>query len=256
MLFCEIQFALSQAPIIWCDNISALALASNPIYHARTKHIEIDYHFVREKVINRDIMLKFISTHDQLADVFTKGLSSARFLLLRSKLMVVSSPISLRGAVRESSSPTHVAASVASSHAEMLAATAIVAASHVASKASPHATPLAATSPIMPHNDSTTISTPAHVNSTASICQFPSIDKANNDTAVDYIPNIAPGSTIRQDTTYHASHYGLTTNAAIYDRKPNHPQGKSSFTRSCASVERKEDQRSSHVKPLFPQSAL
>jgi len=143
-----------------------------------------------------------------------------------------------------------------SSHAEMLAATAIMTASHVATKASLHAAHLATTSPIMPHNDSTTISTPAHVNSTTSICQFPSIDKANNDTTVDYIPNIAPGSTIRQDTTYHASHYGLTTNAAIYDRKPNHPQGKSSFTRSCASVERKEDRRSSHVKPLFPQSAL
>jgi hypothetical protein len=166
--------------------------------------------------------------------------------------------------VRESSSPTHEATSVASSHAAtegsshamMLATTAIVAASHLATKASPHAAPLAATSPIMPHNDSTTISTPAHVNSIASICQFPSIDKSNNDTAVDYIPNIASGSTIRQDTTYHASYYGLTTNAAIYDRKPNHPQGKSSFTRSCASVERKEDRRSSHVKPLFPQSAL
>jgi hypothetical protein len=108
----------------------------------------------------------------------------------------------------------------------MLAATAIMTASHVATKASLHAAHLATTSPIMPHNDSTTISTPAHVNSTTSICQFPSIDKANNDTTVDYIPNIAPGSTIRQDTTYHASHYGLTTNATIYDRKPNHPQGK------------------------------
>jgi hypothetical protein len=246
MFFCEIRYALSQAPIIWCDNISVLALASNLIYHAHTKHIEIDYHFVREKVINRDIMLKFISTHDQFANVFTKRLSFARFFLLRSKLMAVSSLISLRGAIRESSSPTHV----------LLAATAILAASHVATKASPHAAPLAATSPIMPNNDFTTISTSAQVNSTAFICQFPSIDKANNNTAVDYIPNIASGSTIRQDITYHASHYGLTTNAAIYDRKPSHPQGKLSFTRSCASVERKEDRRSSHVKPRFPQSAL
>jgi hypothetical protein len=103
MLFCEIQFSLLHAPVLWCDNISALALASNPVYHARTKHIEIDYHFVREKVLNRDILIKFISTHDQLADIFTKSLSSARFLLLRSKLMVISSPISLRGAVREAS---------------------------------------------------------------------------------------------------------------------------------------------------------
>jgi hypothetical protein len=97
MLFCEIQFSLSTAPTIWCDNMSVLALASNPIYHARTKHIEVDYHFVREKVLNQDILVKFISTHDQLADLFTKGLSSARFSFLRSKLMVVPSPISLGG---------------------------------------------------------------------------------------------------------------------------------------------------------------
>ena len=82
MLFCESQFSLLHAPVLWCDNISALALASNPVYHARTKHIEIDYHFVREKVLNRDILIKFISTNDQLADIFTKSLSSARFLLL------------------------------------------------------------------------------------------------------------------------------------------------------------------------------
>jgi hypothetical protein len=101
MLFCEIQFHLSCAPTIWCDNVSALALATNLVYHARTKHIEIDYYFVWEKVLNQDIILKFISTHDQIANIFTKGLSSTRFLQLRSKLMVVSTPISLRGADRE-----------------------------------------------------------------------------------------------------------------------------------------------------------
>jgi hypothetical protein len=108
MLFCEIKFSLSTTPTIWCDNLSALALASNLVYHARTKHIEIDYHFVREKVLNHDILLKFISAHDQLAYLFTKGLSSARFSFLRSKLMVVPPPISLRGVVREhSSNPSH-----------------------------------------------------------------------------------------------------------------------------------------------------
>jgi hypothetical protein len=89
MLFKEISIPLTMAPVLWCDNLSALALASNPVFHARTKHIEVDYHFVREKVLNRDIIVKFISTHDQVADVFTKGLSSARFLFLKSKMMVV-----------------------------------------------------------------------------------------------------------------------------------------------------------------------
>ena len=89
MLFQEIQISLKVAPVLWCDNVSTLALASNPVFHARTKHIEVDYHFVREKVVNRNIIVKFISTLDQVADIFTKGLSSSRFVYLKSKLMVV-----------------------------------------------------------------------------------------------------------------------------------------------------------------------
>jgi hypothetical protein len=77
MLLKEIQVYLATLPVLWCDNINALTLASNPVFHAKTKHIEVDYHFVREKVLNRDILLKFISSHDQVADLFTKGLSSA-----------------------------------------------------------------------------------------------------------------------------------------------------------------------------------
>lgn len=95
MLFKDIKIPLFIVPTIWCDNVGALALASNHVYHAKTKHIEVDYHFVREKVINRDIAIKFISTTDQIADVFTKGVSSARFIFLKSKLLVISSPISL-----------------------------------------------------------------------------------------------------------------------------------------------------------------
>lgn len=112
MLFCELHIPLLTAPVIWCDNVSALALASNPVYHARTKHIEVDYHFVREKVLNQDISLAFISTADQIADVFTKGLSTARFLFLKSKLKVIPSPVSLLRDVKPcptiAISPLHV----------------------------------------------------------------------------------------------------------------------------------------------------
>ena len=80
MLFKELAIPLSLAPVLWCDNVSTLALASNPIYHARTKHIEVDYHFIRKKVLNGDILIKFISTLDQVADIFTKGLYSSIFL--------------------------------------------------------------------------------------------------------------------------------------------------------------------------------
>ena len=74
-------------PLLWCDNVSALAIVTNLVFHARTKHIEVDYHFVREKVLRRDVMLKFISIHDQLAYLLTKGLSSPWFNWLTSKLM-------------------------------------------------------------------------------------------------------------------------------------------------------------------------
>lgn len=86
---------LYHPPTLWCDNVSALDLASNPIFHARTKHIEVDYHFVRQKVLNQDLMIKYISTVDPLVDLFTKSLLFPRFLSLLTKLMGVP-PLSLR----------------------------------------------------------------------------------------------------------------------------------------------------------------
>uniref|UniRef100_A0A2N9EEC7 Integrase catalytic domain-containing protein n=1 Tax=Fagus sylvatica TaxID=28930 RepID=A0A2N9EEC7_FAGSY len=83
---------ISEAPILWCDNISALAIASNPVFHARTKHIEVDFHFVRERVLGKDLAVKFVSTLDQLADIFTKSLPAHRFLDLRSNLMATVRP--------------------------------------------------------------------------------------------------------------------------------------------------------------------
>ncbi|CAB4293416.1 unnamed protein product [Prunus armeniaca] len=99
-LFRDLQLPLSR-PIIWCDNISSIALASNPVFHSRTKHLGVDYHYVREKVIRSELAVNFICSLDQLADLFTKGLSSARFKLLVSKLPVVSCAVSLWGDVRQ-----------------------------------------------------------------------------------------------------------------------------------------------------------
>ena len=87
MLLRDFGRFLPHPPLLWCDNVSALAIATNPVFHACTKHIEVDYHFVREKVLTHDVMIKFISTHDQLANLFTKGLPSPRFNWLTSKLM-------------------------------------------------------------------------------------------------------------------------------------------------------------------------
>ena len=100
MLFKDLGVYLYHPPILWCDNVLALSLASNPIFHARTKHIEVDYHFVREKVLNRDMVIKYISTLDQLADLFTKSLPSPLFHALSFKLMGLS-PLHLRGVVKD-----------------------------------------------------------------------------------------------------------------------------------------------------------
>jgi hypothetical protein len=60
---------------LWCDNMGAKYLTSNPIFHSRMKHVEIDYHFVRERVSQGLLEIAYISTGDQVTDGFTKALS-------------------------------------------------------------------------------------------------------------------------------------------------------------------------------------
>jgi hypothetical protein len=97
----ELGQSFSSAPVLWCDNIGATYLSTNPVFHARTKHIEIDFHFVRDMVASKSLLVKFLSTHDQLADLLTKPLSSPGFVLLRSKLNVIPIPLDLRGSVKD-----------------------------------------------------------------------------------------------------------------------------------------------------------
>jgi hypothetical protein len=74
-----IQFVLHELRVpgarsvrLWCDNIGAKYLASNPIFHGRMKHVEVDYHFVRGHVLKKLLDVRFISTEDQVVDGFTK----------------------------------------------------------------------------------------------------------------------------------------------------------------------------------------
>jgi histone deacetylase 1/2 len=71
----ELGVSLKERPCLWCDNLGATYLSVNHIFHARTKHIEIDHHFVRERVADRLLDIRFISTKDQVADGFTKVLA-------------------------------------------------------------------------------------------------------------------------------------------------------------------------------------
>lgn len=68
-------------------------------FQARTKHIEVDYHFIREHVLSKDLVIRFISSYEQLGNIFTKALFSPRFLHLRSKLQLHHLLLSLSGRI-------------------------------------------------------------------------------------------------------------------------------------------------------------
>ena len=61
-----------------CNNMSSIKLANNPVFHARSKHIKVHYSYVQEKVLTKEIDLVYVSTHEQVADIFTKSLGAEK----------------------------------------------------------------------------------------------------------------------------------------------------------------------------------
>jgi hypothetical protein len=86
------ELGVPHSPVthLWCDNLGAKYLSANPAFHAWTKHIEIDFHFVRERVAQKLLGVRFIHSGDQLADGFTKPVVAAKIKQFRSNLNLVS----------------------------------------------------------------------------------------------------------------------------------------------------------------------
>lgn len=92
-------------PLVWCDNKSAAALAANPIFHAFSKHIDIDLHFILDKVLHKTLNT-YIPSSGQVADIFTKHLPSLQFSTFYIKLSIVPCPITEQHNITRSSNWT------------------------------------------------------------------------------------------------------------------------------------------------------
>jgi hypothetical protein len=89
-LLVELHSPLSRATLVYCDNISAIYLSINPVQHQCTKHVEIDFYFVRERIVIGDARIHHVPSTSQFADIFTKGLPISVFSEFRSNLNICS----------------------------------------------------------------------------------------------------------------------------------------------------------------------
>ena len=82
----ELRFGKDEQMKLICDNQAVLHIASNLVFHKRTKHIEVDCHFIREKIASGCVATSFVNSNDQLADIFTKSLKGHRIKYICNKL--------------------------------------------------------------------------------------------------------------------------------------------------------------------------
>lgn len=84
----EIGCKQGERTVLFCDNSSTIKLSKNPVFHGRSKHIQVRFHFLRELVSDEIIELEYCSTQDQLADVMTKAVKLDVFEKLRGYMGV------------------------------------------------------------------------------------------------------------------------------------------------------------------------
>ena len=82
----DLNQLIDYAVPLYCDNQSAIHLTENSAFHARTKHVKIHYHFLKEKVLQEELEIHQVKTEDEVADLFTKGLNTTRFQKFRDQL--------------------------------------------------------------------------------------------------------------------------------------------------------------------------
>lgn len=88
----ELGVTQPSTPTVYCDNIGAMYLSANPVFHSKMKHLALDFHFVRDNVRSGALRVQHVSTRDQLADALTKPLARSRFNELMSKIGVIKLP--------------------------------------------------------------------------------------------------------------------------------------------------------------------
>ena len=107
-MFKELGIKHKTPAVIWCDNAGAKQLSANPVFHNRSKHIEVDIHYVRDLINQGIVEVRFVPTTEQTADIFTKAVSIDQFNYLRNKLTISEqTEVTLRETVKKSNETMH-----------------------------------------------------------------------------------------------------------------------------------------------------
>jgi hypothetical protein len=88
-LIAKLTGEMLEPTVVYCDNQSCIKLSENPVFHDHSKHIDIRYHFLRDRVQKGAIALEYIQTDQQVADILTKPLAKGKFKMFRERLGLV-----------------------------------------------------------------------------------------------------------------------------------------------------------------------